>query len=51
MGVREVVFDRVCGGCHGSVTGREIDVGVSPDALTGASESLSRTAAPVPVGP
>jgi hypothetical protein len=51
LGVREAVFDQVCGGCHGSVSGREIDIGVSPDALTGASESLSRTASPVPVGP
>ena len=51
LGVREAVFDQVCGGCHGSVSGREIDVGVSPDALTGASESLSRAAAPTPVGP
>jgi hypothetical protein len=49
--VREQVFDQVCGGCHGSVSGKEIEIGVSPDALTGASESLSRNAAPTPVGP
>lgn len=41
MGIKEELFDTVCGGCHGSVSGREIDIGVSPDALTGASESLS----------
>jgi hypothetical protein len=51
MGVREQVFDQVCGGCHGSVSGKEIDIGVSADALTGASESLSRNATPTPVGP
>lgn len=51
LGVREQVFDQVCGGCHGSVSGREIEIGVSPDALTGASESMSRNATPTAVGP
>jgi WD40 repeat protein len=51
LGVRREVFDHVCGGCHGSVSGRELDVAVSADALTGASESLSKGAAPVLVGP
>jgi hypothetical protein len=61
MGVRETItnaagqtvnlFDAVCGGCHGSVSGREIDVLVSPDALTGASASASQTATPINVGP
>jgi hypothetical protein len=41
MGVSESLFDAVCGGCHGSVTGSELDVKVSPDALTGASKSAS----------
>lgn len=41
MGVSENLFDAVCGGCHGSVSGSELDVAVTPDALTGASESLS----------
>ena len=41
MGVSEDLFDAVCGGCHGSVSGSELDVAVTPDALTGASESLS----------
>jgi hypothetical protein len=41
------VFDAVCGGCHGSVSGKELDVGVTADALTGASVSLSQTLDPV----
>ena len=45
------LFDAVCGGCHGSVSGSELDVIVSPDALTGASASLSQTASPMQVGP
>jgi hypothetical protein len=39
-------FDAICGGCHGSITGSELDVVVSPDALTNASVSLSRNPAP-----
>ena len=30
-------FDAQCGGCHGSVSGREIDVHLRPDVLTSAS--------------
>ena len=44
MGVSEELFDAVCGGCHGSVSGSELDVQVTPDALTGASRSLSTSA-------
>ncbi len=43
MGISEELFDAVCGGCHGSVSGSELDVSVTPDALTGASESMSKT--------
>ena len=50
LGIREDLFDAVCGGCHGSVTGSELDVAVTPDALTGASESLSQNASPVRIG-
>ena len=54
MGVGEVItpgvprklFNAVCGGCHGSITGKELDVAVSVDALTGASVSLSRDLEP-----
>lgn len=41
LGISERLFDAVCGGCHGSISGREIDIAVTPDVLTGASESLS----------
>lgn len=41
FGINEPLFDAVCGGCHGTVSGQEIDVFVTPDALTGASQSLS----------
>lgn len=41
-GVPEPLFNSVCGGCHGSVSGKELDISVDPDALTGASVSLSR---------
>jgi len=61
LGVRETItnaagqevrlFDAVCAGCHGSVSGRELDVSVTADALTGASASASQTAAPQSIGP
>ncbi|HEX4419991.1 MAG TPA: hypothetical protein VH165_18885 [Kofleriaceae bacterium] len=51
MGVSESLFNVVCAGCHGSVSGHEVDVGVSPDALTGASSSKSATATPATIGP
>jgi hypothetical protein len=41
-GVPRRLFDGVCAGCHGSLSGREPDVAVTPDALTGATMSLSR---------
>ena len=41
FGVAAPLFDAVCAGCHGSLSGREIDTFVTPDALTGASQSLS----------
>jgi hypothetical protein len=40
----------VCAGCHGSVTGHELDVTVTPDALTGASASASQNADPKTIG-
>jgi hypothetical protein len=36
------LFNNICGGCHGSLEGPEVDIAVSADALTGASVSLSR---------
>lgn len=46
MGVVESLFDVVCAGCHGSISGSELDVGVSADALTGASKSMSANKTP-----
>ncbi|MGN6105708.1 MAG: TolB family protein, partial [Kofleriaceae bacterium] len=51
MGVRAELFDSVCGGCHGSISGRELDVSVTPDALTGASQSRSAGQSPTTIGP
>jgi hypothetical protein len=50
IGVPEASFDHVCAGCHGSVSGKEIDVGVSADVLTGASQSASLLASPTGIG-
>jgi hypothetical protein len=35
------LFDGICGGCHGSVSGRELDVGVDVDVLTSASATFA----------
>jgi hypothetical protein len=35
------LFDGICAGCHGSVSGRELDVGVSVDILTSASVTFA----------
>jgi hypothetical protein len=45
-GVPRKLFNGVCGGCHGSISGREPDIAVTADALTGATMSLSRDTAP-----
>lgn len=50
MGVRRELFDAVCGGCHGSVSGRELDIAATPDALTNASRSASVRAS-INIGP
>lgn len=47
MGISRTLHNAVCGGCHGSISGRELDVAVTPDALTGASASVSLTQAPI----
>jgi hypothetical protein len=52
-------FDGLCGGCHGSVSGEELDLSVNPDILTQASNveavgrftDLSTGASIGPVGP
>jgi hypothetical protein len=45
-GVSRTLFNNICGGCHGSVSGRELDIAVSADTLTGASVSASRDLPP-----
>lgn len=41
FGVNRTMFDAVCGGCHGSITGNELEATITPDVLTGASQSLA----------
>jgi len=45
-GPPRALFNNICGGCHGSLSGSELDVAVSADALTGASVSNSRNLLP-----
>ena len=45
-GPPRALFNNICGGCHGSLSGSELDVAVSADALTGASVSMSRNLQP-----
>jgi hypothetical protein len=40
------LFNNICGGCHGSLGGSELDIAVTADALTGASVSASRNLFP-----
>jgi len=42
---RGPLFDAQCGGCHGSISGREVDVHLTPDVLTAASrvQSIDRS--------
>ena len=44
---RRALFDANCGGCHGSVSGLEVDVHVRPDVLTSASEAKAATSAAI----
>jgi mono/diheme cytochrome c family protein len=41
-GAPRALFNGICAGCHGSISGEELDVAVTADALTGASVSMSR---------
>jgi hypothetical protein len=45
-GPPRAVFNNICGGCHGSLSGSDLDIAVNADALTGASVSLSRDGVP-----
>ncbi|MFW6067660.1 MAG: hypothetical protein ACOC97_04920 [Myxococcota bacterium] len=41
-------FNGLCGGCHGSVSGRELDIAVDVDALTSASRTQARDEPAIP---
>lgn len=43
---RRQLFDSNCGGCHGSISGREVDVHLMPDAITEASRVIAIEATP-----
>jgi hypothetical protein len=45
-GPPRALFNNICAGCHGSLSGSELDIAVSADALTGASVSMSRNLTP-----
>jgi hypothetical protein len=59
QGFRRELFDGLCGGCHGSISGQENEIAVNPDILTQASDVLARHNTPTdlsaavgdPVGP
>jgi hypothetical protein len=59
QGFRRELFNGLCAGCHGSISGAEVDGAVMPDVLTRASDVAARVALPtnltmnprVPVGP
>lgn len=46
QGFRQEQFVGLCGGCHGSVSGRELDIAIKPDILTSASQVTARDARP-----
>jgi hypothetical protein len=46
QGFPRSLFDGLCAGCHGSVSGAEMDGAVTPDVLTRASDVAARTVIP-----
>ena len=46
QGFRRELFDGICAGCHGSVSGAEMDGAVEPDILTQASDVAARSSPP-----
>jgi hypothetical protein len=48
-GAPRPLFNAICAGCHGSISGQELDIAVTADALTGASVSASREPDAVPL--
>ncbi len=45
-GAPRALFNGICAGCHGSISGQELDIAVTSDTLTGASVSMSRDTNP-----
>jgi len=43
---RRELFNGMCGGCHGSISGRELDVAVDVDVLTHASRAMTEGQGP-----
>jgi hypothetical protein len=54
QGFRQDLFNGLCGGCHGSLSGMENEIAVNPDILTQASDVVARVKDPsdlsIPVG-
>jgi hypothetical protein len=46
QGFRRDLFDGLCAGCHGSVSGKENEIAVNPDILTQASDVIARRKPP-----
>ena len=49
--VQRRFFNGLCGGCHGSISGRELDVVVNVDVLTSASETVAADTDPLELTP
>ena len=47
QGFKRDLFNGLCGGCHGSVSGKENEIAVNPDILTQASSVQARDLPPV----
>jgi hypothetical protein len=47
---RRELFNGLCGGCHGSISGRELDIAVDIDVLTSASQFAARDEDPTSLG-
>jgi len=47
---RRELFNGMCGGCHGSITNRELDVAADVDVLTTASRAMSNGSDPQSLG-
>ena len=50
QGFRRELFNGMCGGCHGSITGYELDIAVDIDVLTSASKTVAKSKDPTNLG-